>query len=62
METYSAKKGYVYVHKDNIELYGQVVMIQESDPYTIEDFKQMGSKKHKEELNELYNKPRNIKE
>lgn len=62
MKTYKAKKGYVYVHKENIELYGQVVMIRESDPYTIEDFKQMGSKKHKEELEALYNKLRNIKE
>lgn len=54
MKSYRATEGKVYVHKNNVELYGELVIINEGDKYTIQDFKQLTKENHKKQLDALY--------
>lgn len=38
MEQYTAPEKKLYFHKDDLSLYGKVVIIREEDDYTIDDF------------------------
>jgi hypothetical protein len=49
-EFHQAPEEKVYVHKDNVNLFGEVIVITEEDSYTIDDFNIMSKEEHSELL------------
>lgn len=51
MESYKAPEKHLYFHKDDLNLFGKVVVITEEDDYTIDDFILLNKEEYLEKIN-----------
>ena len=51
MESYKAPEKHLYFHKDDLSLFGKVVVITEEDDYTIDDFILLNKEEYLEKIN-----------